>query len=194
VNAAALKREKRRVRERVLALRDAMPEGERDAAGRAIVERLLSLPELTRAKTVMVFWSFGSEIDTPPLLTGLHERGARVALPRIVERDLEARTYAPGDPVSLTSFGAAEPSDGEAVPPEEVDVIVTPGVAFDRRGMRVGYGGGYYDRFFARTRADAVRVGAGYSAQLVEEPLPAAAFDLPLDLLVTEAETLRFAR
>ena len=194
MNAGVLKREKRRVRERVLALRDASSMEEREAAGRAIVERLLALPEVARAKTVMVFWSFGSEIDTAPLLARLHERGARVALPRIVEGELEARTYAPGDPVTVTTFGAAEPSDGEVVPPEEVDVVVTPGVAFDRRGMRVGYGGGYYDRFFARIRDDAVRVGIGYAVQLVDEPLPAGSFDQPLDLLVTEAEVLRFER
>jgi 5-formyltetrahydrofolate cyclo-ligase len=193
VNATALKREKRRVRERVLALRDASSKEQREVAGRAIVERLLSLPEIARAKTVMVFWSFGSEIDTAALLTRLHERGARVALPKIAVGDLEARTYVPGDPVTMTSFGAAEPSDGEVVPPEEVDVVVTPGVAFDRQGMRVGYGGGYYDRFFARTRDDAVRVGIGYAVQLVEEPLPAGPFDVPVDLLVTEAEVLRFA-
>jgi 5-formyltetrahydrofolate cyclo-ligase len=194
VNAGVLKREKRRVRERVLALRDASSQEEREAAGRAIVEHLLSLPEVARSKTVMVFWSFGSEIDTAPLLARLHERGARVALPRIVEGELEARTYAPGDPVTVTTFGAAEPSDGEVVPPGEVDVIVTPGVAFDRRGMRVGYGGGYYDRFFARIRDDAVRVGIGYAVQLVEESLPAGSFDQSLDLLVTEAEVLRFER
>jgi 5-formyltetrahydrofolate cyclo-ligase len=194
VNAGELKRKKQRVRARVLAVRDAMSTPARAAAGRAIVERVLSLPELSATKTVMVFWSFGSEVETAPLRLRLHDAGVRVALPRIVERELEARAYVPGDPVTVTSFGAAEPSDGEVVAPEEVDVVLTPGVAFDRRGMRVGYGGGYYDRFLARTRDDAVRMGLGFAVQLVEDPLPAGSFDLRLDLLVTEAEVLRFER
>jgi len=194
VNGSELKREKRGVRTRVLALRDAMPEPERERAGREIVERLLSLPELARARTVMAFWSFGSEVPTEPLLLALHERGTTVALPRIVERELEARSYEPGDPITRTPFDAAEPSDGRTIAPAEVDVIVTPGVAFDRSGARVGYGGGYYDRFFRTTRDDALRAGIGFGVQLVQEPLPSGSFDLPLDVLVTEAETLRFDR
>jgi 5-formyltetrahydrofolate cyclo-ligase len=194
VNATELKREKRRIRRHVLALRDALTDPERAERGREITERVLSLPEIARAGTVMTFWSFGSEVDTAPLRRRLHERGLRVALPRIAEGQLEARTYAPGDPVTATSFGAAEPADGVLVRPEGLDVVVTPGVAFDRRGMRVGYGGGYYDRFFRRTREDALRAGIGFAMQVVEEPLPAGAFDVPLDVLVTDVEVLRFER
>jgi 5-formyltetrahydrofolate cyclo-ligase len=194
VNAAELKRAKRRVRARVIRLRDALPPIEREACGRAIVDRLLSVPEVEEARTVMAFWSFGSEVPTMPLVERLHTRGVRVALPRIIERELEARAFAPGDSVTIAPFGAGEPTDGEPVLAREVDVIVTPGVAFDRRGARIGYGGGYYDRFLTRVRADAVRAGIGFTVQLVDGPLPTGPFDLPLDLLVTEAELLRFER
>jgi 5-formyltetrahydrofolate cyclo-ligase len=194
VNASELKRAKRRVRARVLELRDGMPPSERERAGREIVDRLRSLPELERARTVMAFWSFGSEVSTEPLLSALHGRGVIVALPRIVERDLEARSYEPGDPLTVAPFGAAEPSGGRVIPPVEIDVIVTPGVAFDRAGARVGYGGGYYDRFFPKARVDALRAGIAFDVQVVEEPLPRGSFDLPLDVLVTERRTLRFPR
>ena len=78
---------------------------------------VLSLPEVERASTVMVFWSFGSEPDTAPLIEALHARGAGVALPQIVDGEMEPRSFAPGDPVTETSFGAWEPSGGERIDP-----------------------------------------------------------------------------
>ena len=75
-----------------------------------------------------------------------------------------------------------------------MDVIVTPAVAFDRRGRRVGYGGGYYDRFFLRARSDAFRVGAAFGVQLVDGDLPAGHFDLRVHAVVTESEVVRCPR
>jgi 5-formyltetrahydrofolate cyclo-ligase len=187
-----LKRAKRAIRSEVRAARDAIPADERELASLAIVDRVSALDEVERAGTVMAFWSFGSEVDTAPLIDALHARGIRVALPRIVEGDLEARTYAPGDPVTETAFGAREPSDGEILDPSAIDVVVTPAVVFDRSGRRVGYGGGFYDRFFLLTRPDAVRVGVGFDLQLIDGNLPSGHFDLGLDALVTESEVLRF--
>ncbi len=114
-----------------------------------------------------------------------------MALPRIVDGDLEARTWRPGEPTTATSFGALEPAEGDLVDPADVDVIVTPAVAFDRAGRRVGYGGGYYDRFFPRARADAFRVGAVFAVQLVVDDLPSGHFDLRVHAVVTESETVR---
>lgn len=192
--SADLKRAKRAARLRVLAARDAMSATERARASARIVERVLTLPEVERAATVMVFWSFGSEVDTAPLIKGLHARDVRVALPRIVDGDIDPYAYAPGDAVSETSFGAWEPAAGEALDPSTIDVIVTPAVAFDRSGRRVGYGGGFYDRFFARTRPDAFRVGAGFVVQLIDEDLPTGHFDRGLDAVVTESGVVRFRR
>ena len=192
--SADLKRAKRAVRARVLAARDAMSASERDRATARIVDHVLSLPEVGRASTVMAFWSFGSEPDTAPLIEALDPRGVRVALPRIVGGDIEAYAYAPGDAVTATSFGASEPSTGEALDPSVIDVVVTPAVAFDRSGRRVGYGGGFYDRFFPRTRPETLRVGVGFDLQLVDEDLPSGHFDLGLDLVVTESGVIRVPR
>ena len=164
-----LKRAKRDVRRAILARRDAMPSDERAAAEEAIASRFLELPELSGARTAMSFWSFGSEVSTVPILEGLRARGIRTALPRIVEGALEVRTYRPGDRVRATSFGAMEPADGAAIPPEDIDVICTPSVAFDRRGGRVGYGGGFYDAFFPLTREDAHRIGVAFALQVLED-------------------------
>ena len=187
-----LKRAKRAIRGEVRAARDAMPPDERDRASRAIANRLTALEEVEQAATVMAFWSFGSEVETAPLINAMHARGIRVALPRIVEGELEPRGYVPGDPVTETAFGAWEPSGGEKLDPSVIDVVITPAVVFDRSGRRVGYGGGFYDRFFLRIRPDAVRVGIGFDLQLIDGKLPTGHFDLGLDALVTESGVLRF--
>jgi len=185
-----LKRAKRDVRKAVLARRDAMPQAERDSASDAIARRFLALRELDGARIAMLFWSFGSEVSTVPLLEGLRAMGIRTALPRIVDGALEVRAYETGDPVTATPFGAMEPAGGEILRPEDVDVIVTPAVAFDRRGARVGYGGGYYDAFFPRTRGGARRIGVAFALQVVQGELPAGHADVRVDAIVTERETI----
>ncbi|MGZ8599997.1 MAG: 5-formyltetrahydrofolate cyclo-ligase [Actinomycetota bacterium] len=194
MTSADLKRAKRATRHRVLAARDALSAAERERASTRIVDRVLSLPEVDAASTVMVFWSFGSEPDTAPLIEALHARGVRVALPRIVDGDMQPHSYVPGDAVTETSFGAKEPAAGETLDPSAIDVVVTPAVAFDRSGRRVGYGGGFYDRFFPRTRPETLRLGVGFDVQLIEGDLPGGHFDLGLDGIVTESGVVRFRR
>ena len=191
MNSAELKRAKREVRRAILAARDAIDPAARAAGSQAIADRLLALPEVEAAGAVMTFWSFGTEVDTAPMIERLLARDVVVALPRIRHPDLEPRTWRPGEPVTETSFGAREPAGGRVLPPQELDVIVVPAVAFDRAGRRVGYGGGFYDRFLPATRPDALRVGVAFALQVVDEPLPQGHFDLRVDALVTQAETVR---
>ena len=191
MTSAELKKAKRDVRRRILAQRDALTPARRHELAALVTERLLALPELETAATVMAFWSFGSEVATMPLIEALLARGCVVALPRIVDGELEPRTWLPGEPLTGTPFGAMEPEGGAVLGPEAIDVIVTPAVAFDRDGRRVGYGGGFYDRFFTRARSDAARVGVGFGLQLVDEQLPGAGFDLRVGVVVTDSETVR---
>jgi 5-formyltetrahydrofolate cyclo-ligase len=188
-----LKRAKRALRREVLALRDALPPAERAVRSRRIADRLLDLPELDRARTVMAFSSFGSEVDTGPVLVGLANRVVRLALPRIRDGEVVPVVYRPGDPVHRAAFGALEPSAAEEVDATEIDVVVTPGVAFDRQGFRVGYGGGFYDRFFRRAPQDAFRVAIGFALQVVR-PVPRGLADEPVDAVVTEDEVIRCSR
>jgi 5-formyltetrahydrofolate cyclo-ligase len=137
----------------------------------------------------MAFWTFGSELPTMPLIDALTAAGKQVALPRIVDGDLEARVWRRGDPLTPTMFGAMEPAAGRSVAPEDLDVVLTPAVAFDLSGRRVGYGGGFYDRFFRKTSA--TRIGVGFSLQVLDEALPAGPFDLPVQIIVTEDAVIR---
>ena len=194
MTSGELKRAKREVRRRVLAARDATDPADRERAAAAIADRVLELPELVAARTVLAFSSFGSELSTMPLIEALTGRGVLVGLPVIVGEDLVARSWRPGEPTTEASFGALEPSGGDVIDPSAFDVIVTPAVAVDRTGRRVGYGGGFYDRFLPRTRTDAFRVAVVLPEQLVREDLPAGAFDLRVHAIVTPEEVIRCAQ
>jgi 5-formyltetrahydrofolate cyclo-ligase len=185
-----LKQAKRALRRRILERRDAIDTSERAERSARIASRLRSLPEVERARTVMAFWSFGSEVETGPLIRALHEAGTRVALPRIQGRDVAAVDYAPGDPVAPTGFGAMEPTGGEVLEPGDVDLVIVPGVAFDRAGGRVGYGGGFYDRFLRRTRPEVPAIAIAFADQIAER-VPAGRADRRVDAVVTEDEVIR---
>jgi 5-formyltetrahydrofolate cyclo-ligase len=191
MNSGGLKRAKRRIRREVLRERDAAPTTVRQESGERVAERFLALPEVQRATTIMLFWSFGSEVPTRPLIDRLHERGVAVALPTVEGAELVPVRYVPGDPTTLTSFGVEEPVGGVRLDPSAIEVVGVPGVAFDRRGRRIGYGGGYYDRFLRGLRA--FTVGLAFELQVRDEDLPGGSFDLRVDAIVTEEETIRSA-
>jgi 5-formyltetrahydrofolate cyclo-ligase len=191
MSSSDLKRAKRRVRNSVRGERDAVPTDIREEKAERLVERFLALPEVRRARTIMLFSSFGSEVPTGSLIERLHARGVMVALPRIEGEALLPVPYAPGDPTTRTAFGPEEPMGGATLDPTSIDVVGVPGVAFDRSGRRIGYGGGYYDRFLRGLPA--FTVGLVFGFQVLDEDLPAGRFDLPVDAIVTEEETIRAA-
>jgi 5-formyltetrahydrofolate cyclo-ligase len=185
-----LKREKKAIRTRVRAVRDTLSTEEREHASAAIAERVLALPELDGVGTAMVFASFGTEVDTRPIVEGLDARGVRIAMPRVEGLDIAAVVFRPGDPMTTAAFGMPEPAGDDVVDPAEIEAVITPGLAFDRAGHRIGYGGGFYDRFFTSAR-ELRKIAVGFSVQVLDEELPHGAFDVAVDVVVTEREVLR---
>jgi 5-formyltetrahydrofolate cyclo-ligase len=134
------------------------------------------------------FWPMGEEIDTRPLLEALHARGHRVALPVATPRGqpLVFRPWAPGAEMARGVFGTRHPAEDGAVTP---GWLIVPLLAFDRRGARLGYGGGYYDRTLALL-PQAIAIGAAYAAQEVPE-VPIGPHDIPLHAIATERGLIR---
>jgi len=184
--------EKDALRERMRGARAAIPPEERAARGARVEARLLTLPELGDARTVLLFYSFGTEIPTAVLARRLLARGYRVLLPYLTGDAMEAAEVRPGMPLEATDYGPKEPADRIAVDPERIDVVVTPGLAFDRSGHRLGYGGGYYDRYLSRLQAHAARVGIGFAEQVLDH-VPAEVSDEPVDVIVTDESVIRVA-
>jgi len=188
--AHRLKRAKRALRRAVLAERDALSPEERATGSEAIAARFLELPEVADARTVMGFWSFGSEVDTAPLIAGLRSRGTTVALPRMEGSEVVPVVATPGAAMTETSFGAMEPSEGRVLEVVELDLVVVPGVAFDRSCGRAGYGGGFYDRLLGMRRDGAAAIAIAFSIQIVDL-VPTGAIDRRIDGVVTELEVIR---
>ena len=173
------------LRVRMRAARAAITPAERERLARAVEAHLFRMPEVGRARQVLLFYSFGSELPTSAMAERLLREGHRLLLPYLDDDGMEAALVEPGDPLVHTDYGPKEPGRRVAVDPSSVDLVLTPGLAFDRRGNRLGYGGGHYDRYLARLQPSARRIGIGFSIQVVPS-LPAGPGDEPLDAVVTE--------
>jgi 5-formyltetrahydrofolate cyclo-ligase len=179
------------LRTRMRALRDSIPPLERERLGRAVADRLFGLQDIRAARTVMVFYSFGSEIPTAGIVDRLSAEAKRVLLPFFDDGAMAAAEVRSGEELLATTYGPKEPSSREPVDPGDIDVVITPGLAFDRRGYRLGYGGGHYDRYLSGVGPRTRRIGIAFHLQLVDE-VPREPGDRRIDLLITDREALRF--
>jgi 5-formyltetrahydrofolate cyclo-ligase len=178
--------EKAELRARMRALRAALPPEERLRLATAVEKRVFALPEMAAARTVLLFYSFGSEVETSEMARRVHVEGKRLLLPFLERERMEAAEVLPEDELVPSAYGPREPVRRVAVDPAEVDVVIAPGLAFDRDGYRLGYGGGHYDRYLSRMGGRALRIGIGFAGQLLER-VPREPVDERLDLVVTDA-------
>lgn len=185
----SLAERKAAVRERMQTLRQAISPQDRTLLAERIEARLAEVPAVREARTVLLFSSFGSEVPTAGIAERFLARGQRVLLPFIEASQMQAAELHPNQPLAATTYGPDEPAERVAVDPGHVDVVIAPGLAFDRDGYRIGYGGGYYDRYLRRLGPHATRIGIGFHAQLLDE-VPHGRRDERLDLIVTDRETI----
>lgn len=157
-------------------------------------ENLISLPQFQHASVIMMYLTMPNEIDTSYAVFYAWQRGKAVAVPRI---SWQHRDMVPVEISSLEEWfptelvGLCNPIKGRVIPFEDIDLVVTPGLGFDRKGGRLGRGAGYYDRFFANKKLTACKCGFAFSEQVVES-VPVQQYDVAVDLLVTDEEILDF--
>jgi 5-formyltetrahydrofolate cyclo-ligase len=175
-----------------LARRDALAPAHRADAAQALAARAFPLAPVAGIE-IAGYWPIRSELDPRPLMRRLAAGGARLSLPVVIARDapLAFRRWREGDALSQGAFGIGQPPPHE--PEVAPDVLLVPLAAFDRRGHRIGYGAGHYDRTLAAMRGAraVVAVGLAFAAQEVAD-VAADAHDVALDLVLTENETLDF--
>jgi 5-formyltetrahydrofolate cyclo-ligase len=187
------------LRERLLQVRRGLTQDDRATAERAIAQHALDLPELSGARTVAAYVSMGGEPGTRALLDVLRARGERVLLPVLLpDNDLDWARYEGADGLVRTGRGLYEPT-GPRLGPAAVtgaDAVLLPGLAVDGRGLRLGRGGGSYDRVLARLDA------AGATPALVVllhahevlDRVPAEPHDRPVDAVITPEGVRRFGK
>ncbi len=172
--------DKTTLRAQMKALRVGLCSPERDAAIAGYV-----LSAFGEEQSFFVYLSFGSEVGTEALIRALLARGKTVCVPRIAGGEMRSVPYR--EPLERGKYGILQPREGEE---KTCAVALTPLLAWDREGFRLGYGGGYYDRYFA-AHPRVLRVGLAYAGQAVPR-LPREETDVPLHAVVTEEGVTRF--
>ncbi len=177
---------RRQLRNRLLS----MPAAEQRAKSKRACQNLISTEEFQHASIVMLFLSLPHEVDTSDAILHAWQLGKTVAVPKI---SWQQRHMIPVQITSLetgfstSSWGLRNPTAGAPIPFGEIDLVVAPGLGFDRQGNRLGRGGSYYDRFFANNQVRAARCGLAFAEQVLDA-VPVTESDEPVHFLVTDEE------
>lgn len=189
MNKAQLRRE---LKSRLLE----MGESQRSEKSHKACRNLISMPQFQSASVVMMFLSLPHEVETSEAILHAWQLDKTVAVPKL---SWQQRHMIPVQINSLeTGFsteasGLRNPTTGVPIPFEDIDLVVTPGLGFDKKGNRLGLGGSYYDRFFANNKLQAAKCGLAFAEQVVDS-VPATERDEPVDFLVTDEEIIKVSR
>jgi 5-formyltetrahydrofolate cyclo-ligase len=176
--------QKKQLRSQLKQRRSALSKAHRTEMSKQIRQFLYEIDEFISAKSIFCYISYLSEVETQPLITSSLEQNLSLAVPKIMGKT-EMRA------VPLTDLSDLEPDKMGILTPKSnqaasvsFDIAITPGVGFTEKGGRLGYGRGYYDRWFAQNEVK-TKIGLAFEVQLVDE-LPLEETDMPLDILITE--------
>ncbi len=186
------KLDKAAVRKMMIRRRNDLTPNEVVDYSREIEESLFSCEDFLIRDSILYYLSFGKEVRTDAMIARSLKLGKKVYVPRILKAEnkmeiceinnLETGFY-------INNFGIREPSEVPVVSPNKLDAIVTPGLAFDSSGGRIGFGGGYYDRLFMELPGNSLRLGVAYDFQIVDS-LHQDAWDKKVQKVITEKDTL----
>ena len=172
----------------------AIPSEHRSEKSRKACQNLVSTSQFQSASTVMMYLSLLHEVDTSEAILHAWQLGKTVVVPKISWQQrhmiaVQINSLETG--FSTGASGLRNPIAGLPMPFEEIDLVVTPAVGFDRKGNRLGRGSSYYDRFFANEELKAARCGFAFAEQIVES-IPVTELDEPVDFLVTDEGVIYF--
>lgn len=169
-----------------------MTKEDRVAQSKQICKRIIDSNVFRDASVVMVYLSMPHEVDTTPLILKAWQQGKTVAVPKV---SWQQRHMIPVELTSLETglktekMGLRIPTNGVPVPFDEIDLVVTPGLGFDKKGNRLGRGGAFYDNFFRHEKITAARWAVAFSPQICDE-IPHDDNDMRIDAVVTENELI----
>lgn len=172
---------KNKLRQQHLTLRQAMDQKDVLKKSRKIVSKIMQMAEVQQADTIFSYNAFRNEVILDPVMLN----GWQVALPQVINKEAMVFRIIDMDTVfKKSSYGVLEPVNGTVITPTSKSVVLVPGSVFDLDGHRIGYGGGYYDRYLAK-HPESLRIGVCYKDQL-EGELTASAHDVTMQRIVTE--------
>ncbi|TCP52395.1 5-formyltetrahydrofolate cyclo-ligase [Tumebacillus sp. BK434] len=181
--------EKQALRKHLLALRQNLSREARAPLDAAILQRVIELPEVQAAQTILLYLDFRGEVESDGMIEHCLAHGKTPVAPVTLKEErqmIPVRITSLAD-LRMGAYGIREPLHLPEleVPVTAIDLVILPGVGFDRKGGRLGYGGGYYDRFLPKLRPEVPKIAVAYELQVVEN-VPMEPHDTLLDALVTE--------
>ncbi|MZP29878.1 5-formyltetrahydrofolate cyclo-ligase [Heliobacterium undosum] len=180
---------KENLRQRALHGRNRLTPEEIASKSRLIAQRLFAMPAYVSASTVMIYVDFRREVETGEILAHSLNRGKQVTVPVCeggARRLTAGRIERYPEDLQPGTWGILEPATVVPVEPASLDLVIVPGVAFDRQGNRLGYGAGYYDRFLPSLRPEAQKIALAFDLQIAHQICPDD-HDIPMDWIITES-------
>ncbi len=180
-------KEKQEIRTKFRKMRDEIAPAKAAVLSVHICENIITSRLFASASVLYAYYPLGNEVDVRPVIREAWRQGKRVAFPKVFGDEMSYYEVSSFEELEVGTFGVMEPREEHPVDQRcagERTLVLTPGIAFDRNGNRMGFGKGYYDRHFSVTR-DCVLLGVAYAFQVTDR-LPSGEFDVPVSWLVTE--------
>lgn len=178
-------RQKSDIRKSIKAVKSGITSAYRRNFSEQIRHKIEELPEFKQAKTILLYYSLPDEVDTSSFLE-LWKQEKELLLPVVKGQELIICKYQSGN-LKKGSYGILEPQGEEISDLSIIDLIIIPGIAFDKKRNRLGRGKGYYDKLLSRTTA--YKIGICYNCQIIDQ-LPIEEHDIPMDHIITESEII----
>ncbi|NLG53502.1 MAG: 5-formyltetrahydrofolate cyclo-ligase [Clostridiales bacterium] len=176
---------------RVLIREQTLPESDKAAADRRVTENLINTPEFSAAGSIFAFVGVGHEIDTSDIIKSALCAGKRVYVPfclgKGIMKAVRLKAY---DGLKPGMYGVPTVPDGDEISPDELELIIVPALCYDRRGYRLGRGGGYYDRYLKRISPGTVTIGLCRAGTLLDR-INVMPHDVRVRVIVTDTEVIR---
>lgn len=181
--------QKKLIRTSILEKRNSLKTYEIKEAEQLIINNLMKLNQFVQPQNVFCYLSFRSEVPTKEIITHCQQQGKNVYIPVCVNETKEMIISLYDHEVNLaaSNYGVQEPTKEtiKIADRDLLDIAIVPGAVFDSRGYRIGYGAGYYDKFFAHTKKKIYKIALAFSFQIIDE-VPTDDFDIPVDCIITE--------
>jgi 5-formyltetrahydrofolate cyclo-ligase len=189
--------DKKTIRKTKLKLREQLAKEDIYNKSRVITQRLIETDRFVSSNVIMCYINFKNEVDTNLIIKCCMDMGKTVALPRVTAEQQDLKVITPyiisdaKNDLGKGSYGIFEPIPSKTLKIDscDIDLVIVPGVAFDFRKYRIGYGAGFYDRFLKTTRPDCLKVGFSFEIQIIDN-IPCGVYDIPMDMVITENRIL----
>jgi len=179
---------KNEIRETVLEKRNNVERDEVIKKGNLVKEKLFSLEEFKKAKTIMCFVSYGKEIFTHHLIIDSF-KDKTVVVPKVKDFEIIPCIIRNFGELNPGHYRILEPEKEERIDTEKIDLVLIPGIAFDNNFNRIGFGKGFYDRFLKTLNKDTLKIGLCMDFQIIDN-IPASLHDVKVDMIVTEERVI----